>query len=774
MVRLSSYCGRLALVVLCGAHSAGAATVDLYLEVLIDNRSTGKVAHVKQVDGDTLLARASDLRTLRVSVPSTVAPVRGIDAHDWVALDSLPGLAYRYESATQQLFLEVPAELRPVQHLGYEAPSHVEARRDWGAVVSYDAYGRRLGSTGTLGASGDLRWFGPIGAIETNGLVRAEGGQATAQRLDTRWTYSDPSRMWTWTAGDMISGSHTWTRPVRMAGVQWRRSFGVRPDLVTLPMPRFAGATTVPATVELYVDNVRHFTGQVQEGPFVLDALPRVNGLGQASVVVTDALGRVTQTVMPLYVDHQRLARGLTDFSVEAGVVRRGYASGRDAYGREVAGVGSIRHGLTNAVTAELHGEAHSRLAMGGAGLVWAPTPRVGLLAVSWAHSAHDNPGAGDTRGWTSGHQYTVGYQWTRQGFGVDAQTLRRTSTMRDLGNTLAESTRTGFSVLSQQRATAWVRAGRGSISGTWLRARRDDGTRVTTRSATWTHTLASRVSVSASLFDDTQGGVGGGVSMTVPLGRQAYASVSVNHGENGTTVAPAWRRPAPYAGGWGWTVQGSDAGSGTAQASLETRGRLGAVQAGVERLGGSQGGFVQASGSLVMMGGQLLPSRRVGESFAVVSSGRKSNVQVLNEHRAFGRTNGRGYLVVPDLRAWQRNRIGIDPSDLAASVRVGRLEQMATPVDGAGVFVRFDVAEVTPAIAQLLGPDGDVVPAGTRARIGGSGDTRLVGFDGEVFLDDLSSSIVLETATCRYRVSAPSGATGTPVRIGPVRCESR
>src|SRR5690606_10548125 len=138
---------------------------------------------------------------------------------------------------------------------------------------------------------------------------------------------------WTWTAGDLVSGGHSWTRPVRMAGVQWRRNFAVRPDLITFPMPRFDGNAALPSSVELYVNNRLQYGEQVNAGPFVLDALPRIHGAGTASLIVTDALGRTFGTSAPLYVDHRRLAPGLSDFSIELCVLRTGFKGRWNDYG---------------------------------------------------------------------------------------------------------------------------------------------------------------------------------------------------------------------------------------------------------------------------------------------------------------------------------------------------------------------------------------------------------------------------------------------------------
>src|SRR3546814_5580560 len=77
-----------------------------------------------------------------------------------------------------------------------------------------------------------------------------------------------------------------------MAGVQWRRDFGLQPQLLTDPIPQFFGEAALPSAVELYVNGVRQYSGQIAPGPFTLNTVPNLNGSGAAQVVITDALGR--------------------------------------------------------------------------------------------------------------------------------------------------------------------------------------------------------------------------------------------------------------------------------------------------------------------------------------------------------------------------------------------------------------------------------------------------------------------------------------------------
>ncbi|MGO7251587.1 fimbrial biogenesis outer membrane usher protein, partial [Rhizobium brockwellii] len=82
-------------------------------------------------------------------------------------------------------------------------------------------------------------------------------------RLATTYSYEDPARLVTLRMGDTINGGHAWTRPIRMAGLQIQRSFGMRPDLVTMPVPRLLGSAATPSTLDLFIDRVRTLSADV-------------------------------------------------------------------------------------------------------------------------------------------------------------------------------------------------------------------------------------------------------------------------------------------------------------------------------------------------------------------------------------------------------------------------------------------------------------------------------------------------------------------------------
>ena len=738
-----------------GLATAGAQTAQaLYLDLVLDDRVVRPLVAVTLREGRASVA-ADDLVAIGLLLPPDLAT----DGSGQVALDAVAGLRYRYDAGMQQLALFPAPGQRMSAQLGYRAPGTVVIDRDQGLVLDWDAYGRSFDRQESLAVGTRARWFGRFGAVELSGVSRAGADGDAYSRLETRWSYSDPVRLWTWTAGDLVSGGLAWTRPVRLGGVQWRRDFGVRPDLIVYPMPQFAASATVPSSVELYVNNLRQFGMDVEPGPFVLTDFPRVVGAGEAVVVVTDALGRKTQTTVPLYVDYQRLARGLTDFSLELGVPRLGFGGAGDRYGHTPMASASWRRGLSDQLTLESHGEAGDGLRLGGLGLAWSPAGRYGVATASWAYSG----GVGN------GRQTAAGYQYYAQRAGLDLYTQRADTGYRDLG-----ALELGGAVLrAQDRASLWVTIPQGGLSATWLRYR--DSLDIASRSVSFGLTQTrGGVSLSANLFHDNRAGRGVSLSVSVPLGERDFASVNASRRGGDNDFVVGYRHSPPYRGGWGWEAQARDNGDG--QLSVNRRGRAGDWLLGLDRIGGDTGAFAQGNGSLVMMGGQAFASRRISDAFAVVSTNGIADVPILYENRVAGRTNDAGYLLLPELRGWQRNRVAIDPDSLPADVALPAIERMVTPADRAGVRALFALQRLRSATVLLHDGAGQPVAAGTRVTRA-DGSVAIVGFDGGLWLEHYLDGETLRWQRAGVACSVVTAAMldpSAPPPARPLTCNSK
>ncbi len=174
-------------------------------------------------------------------------------------------------------------------------------------------------------------------------------------------------------------------------------------------------------------------------------------------------------------------------------------------------------------------------------------------------------------------------------------------------------------------------------------------------------------------------------------------------------------------------------------------------------------------------MGGGVFFGNRIHDSFAVVDAG-VPNVPVLQDNRPVGTTNPWGKLLVPDLRSYQANKIGIDPAALPGSAEAETTQKTVAPANHSGVYVDFGVEkDVHGAIVILAGPDGKVLSPGAKGRLDGSDETFIVGYDGQAYIKHLAASnaIVAENGEAECRASfSYAPANGKRAVIGPLTCQ--
>src|SRR5262245_26508152 len=404
----------------------------LQLEVFINDTSTERIGTFAQLADQKLAATRNELTELGISAPGNGA------ADEMITLDGTPGIVYRYDEPSQRLYFQLNDEQRVRQM--YDARGKVEAaaqpRPDLGAVTNYTLFGgvtKSFGS-GFLGFSGanaslDARVFGPYGTLTQSGIV----GTTTLRdmdvlRLETQWTYSDPDNLVSYRAGDTISGGLAWTRPFRLGGLQVRRNFALRPDLVTLPLPSYSGSAAVPSTVDVYVNNIKALSQPVSAGPYQINNLPLLTGGGTARVVMQDAAGREVEANLPYFISPTLLRQGLTDYTLEAGFPRINYATQSNDYLGKPAASGGVRHGLYDWLTLETHGEAGAGVLNAGTGFV-ASLASWGVVSVAGSASRFDE---------RFGYQAYASFDTRLWGVTIHASSQRTFAAYNDLSSAIS------------------------------------------------------------------------------------------------------------------------------------------------------------------------------------------------------------------------------------------------------------------------------------------------------------------------------------------------
>lgn len=528
--------------------AGGAATRGtLYLELVVNELSTGRIVPIRYRDG-VYYARAGDLA--QASVRTHAEPDALVD------LSTLDGVQVEYESGEQRLKLSVPPDWLPQQAVGSRRLyDRTPAAVSFGLLFNYDVYA----NSPTLGTSYTSAWtearlFDKWGTVTNTGVYRRDyggsGGVASNRylRYDTSWRYSDQDRMLTYTAGDVITGALSWSSAVRLGGVSIERDFKVRPDIVTYPLPQFSGQAAVPTAVDLFINGSKTTTGQVNPGPFTLNNVPFINGAGEATVVTTDALGRRVATTIPFYVANTLLQKGLSDYSLSVGAMRRDYGIRSFSYGKFAAS-GTARYGFTDYLTIEGHAEGGERLALGGLGF----DVGVGMFGVL-------NVAATQSRlAGASGRQYAFGYSYSSQRFSVALQRIQRTDGFRDLSVYDLPSDVAYRLVRSSTQATGALNLGAigGTLGAGYFDVRGADGARTRIANLSYTRPILRRATLYASV-NKTIGdhGFAAQLQLIVPLGDKGVVTGSLARDQNNSVSERVqYSRSVPSDGGFGWNL---------------------------------------------------------------------------------------------------------------------------------------------------------------------------------------------------------------------------
>lgn len=309
-----------------------------------------------------------------------------------------------YDASGQTVTIQAPLRLLTLSTTMLNA---TDSRRPQASVVpgvllNYNLYGTEDRNSRRLSAFNELRAFNRSGIFSTTSLSqwnRSSGGasQDSTVRLDTSWSTSFPDSLLTLRVGDTLTSGLSWSRSTRIAGVQLGTNFTLQPYLTTTPLPAFLGSATLPSNVQLYIDGMQRYSGNVPAGPFQLNTMPSISGAGNAQMVVTDALGRTTTLNFSLYNEQQLLRQGLVDWSAELGVVRKNYGLTSFDYGHQPAVSGSWRYGVSDRLTLEAHSEATNNLINVGGGGIFLLGHAGGVVLASLAQS-RDSGRGGVTR----------------------------------------------------------------------------------------------------------------------------------------------------------------------------------------------------------------------------------------------------------------------------------------------------------------------------------------------------------------------------------------
>lgn len=769
-------------------ETASSNSLELQLEVYVNGASSHQIATFRQIAG-RLLIEPEQLRNVGIEPSKEATCPDGL-----IDLSRLTGVSFNYDIASQTVYFVASeskraARLIDAQNLdgdiSGDRPQVSTPKSGFGGLVNYSVYAASGGQNWDglrqfQGVSGVMegRLFGAYGILTSSQLVRSSDAEKFGfTRLDTQWSYSDPEALISSNVGDIITGALSWTRPARLGGIQIRRNFKLRPDLVTMPLPEFSGSAAVPSTVDIYVDKTHSVSTPIDEGPFSITNLPVVTGAGTARMVVRDVLGRETVTETPFYASSELLAPSLVDYSVDVGFARRYYGVESDEYDHDPVGSGSFRYGVSRQLTVEGHAEAAAHFYNAGLGSLF-NIGSYGVAAVAGAYSRF-----GDE----VGYQVTASVEAELSAFKFYLRMQRSFADFNDIASITSQVSEQDIPIRNarpaieiDQLSVSPPELFQGtSLNFSYARVLTQDAVSSNLVQGTATRALGGRGNLFVSAYTDLKQrhsfGMFAGLSWS--LGRDITLSTSVSSDADGTNATTEIvKSDQPDVGATAWRVRGTVGQQRVGSALGSYRGSAGRIEAGVEKYNDDVRASAQIEGAVVVADRDVFLSNRIDDALAVVDAG-ASDVEVQFENRSMGKTGRSGKLLLPNLRSYDKNSISIDPSNLPLDAIVNETRQVVNPTDRGEALVDFNVrTDARTLLVTLRDQTGAYIAVGSLARLNGSQDF-VVGYDGQVYLQGVASENRLAvtqqgTGACLTEFSAPKDS-GEPSVLPELACRS-
>ncbi|OCZ18686.1 fimbrial protein, partial [Acinetobacter pittii] len=327
--------------------------IQLFLNISINSNASEDLVAVKQSKDGKLYIRSSALRTLRIKIDEHIPD------NQWVCINDLNGIQFKYLENEQSLNLKVPSNMLTGYSVDLSAqqiisPHLLKMKPLNAAILNYSLYNTITNDENVFSGTAEGIFNSSIGNFSSGVLYNGSNENSYSHekwvRLESKWQYVDPEKIRIYTLGDFISNSPDWGSSVRLAGFQWSSAYSQRGDIVTSALPQFSGSAALPSTLDLYVNQQKIYSGLVPSGPFDIKQLPFISG-NEVTLVTTDATGKQSITKKPYYFSSKILAKGINEFSVDIGIPRYNYGLYSNDYDDATFASGAIRYGYSNSLT---------------------------------------------------------------------------------------------------------------------------------------------------------------------------------------------------------------------------------------------------------------------------------------------------------------------------------------------------------------------------------------------------------------------------------------
>lgn len=705
------------------ATAVASALQPTLLDVTVNGQAADQPAEFLQDRSGQIYISVALLRAWHIRTGDSGAI--DYDGQAFLPASSLPALRLAVADQTQSVAITVEPSAfdRQSASLG-QADTIAMTPVSAGVFLNYDMFLEHYRAQTSASGAFEGGVFTSAGAGTASFIASAGGGQSRITRLETTWTIDRPDQMTSLRVGDGISAAGPGAVPVRFAGIQYARNFAVQPGYITMPLPMAGGSAAVPSVVDVYVNSALQGEREVTPGPFELNNIPVPSGGGRVQLVVHDLLGREIVSEQSYYASTSLLRQGLHDFSYEVGALREAFGVNSNRYG-ELFASATHRYGFSDRVTGEATAQASKSHQMAGAAItaiVFDLAQVGGSVALS-----HSDRGTG----------FRVAASAERHGRGLSF-------------GLLADYTSAAYAVLGlpsdrppprytlQAYADLPVRGGGIGVNFLYRSIRGGHSETLAGIFGNWQLAPALAVQLYArhAILDHHETSFGAHLSFALGGRRSASLSADQEHGR-GAAYLSYQDDPPPGPGG-GFRASARLGGGNVLDAAYVHNFSSATVRAEATWVRDAPGVRLSAQGAIGWLAGHGFASRNLGESFAAVQVADYAGVHVFADNQPVGVTDKHGFLIVPGLRAFDRNRIRIEGTDLPLDVTLTSEETEIRPFGHAGAALSFAARRERGVLMRIRLEDGRDLPAGALVHAVAGGTDYVAVSGGEVYAPGL------------------------------------
>ncbi|AJB47940.1 fimbrial protein [Acinetobacter nosocomialis] len=762
--------------------------IQLFLNISINSNPSEDLFSVKQSKDGKLYIRSGDLKTLRVKMDEHIPDSQ------WVCINELKGIQFKYLENEQSLNLQVPASM--LTGYSVELSGQQTTSSGWlkmkplnAAILNYSLYHTITNDESIFSGSAEGIFNSALGNFSSGVLYNGSNQNSYSHekwvRLESKWQYVDPEKVRIYTLGDFISNSSDWGSSVRLAGFQWSSAYTQRGDIVTSALPQFSGSAALPSTLDLYVNQQKIYSGLVPSGPFDIKQLPFISG-NEVTLVTTDATGQQSITKKPYYFSSKILAKGINEFSVDVGVPRYNYGLYSNDYDDATFASGAIRYGYSNSLTlsggAEASTDGLSNVGTGFAKNLFG----VGVINADIAASQYKDENGYSTLVGLEGRiskniSFNTSYRKVFDNY-FDLARVSQIRYLKDNQITSEPQNYLSYSALADEIIRAGINynfyAGYGVYVGYNQIKYSDNSYKLL--SANLSGSLNKNWGFYSSAYKDYENhkdyGIYFALRYTPSTRTNAITSVSSDSGRlTYRQEVFVLSEPKINSFGWGGYVErDQDAHTNNASIYGSYRARAAYLTGRYNRIGDNDQVALSATGSLVAAAGRIFAANEIGDGYAVVTNAGPQS-QIINGGINLGTTDKSGRFLIPSLMPYRENHIYLDPSYLPLNWNVKSTDQKTVVGYRQGTLVDFGAHQVVSGLVRIVDKNNTALLPGYSVRINGQQDA-VVGYDGEVFVPNLLRQNKLEVdlldhGSCQVNFTYNSNQYSTK-KLGPYICQ--